>query len=75
MPKITKRHVRKPYQAVSLSGEEIDLRRWCIEQAIRWPVESGSIGYASSGISKPAVEADVIGRATKLLNWVNGAKS
>lgn len=54
------------------ANDSIELRRWCIEQAARWPTESPSYpGIASGGgMYKPSVEADLIGRAKKLLEWV-----
>lgn len=48
---------------------ETELRRWCIEMAVRWPVHGGSGGFAS-GSYITAVDADVLGRAKKLLDWV-----
>lgn len=53
--------------------DAIELRRWCIEQATRWPVEpayshpgiaSGGGGYA------PRIEVDIVARAEKLFVWV-----
>lgn len=52
------------------------LRQWCVEQAIRWPqvLQNPSPGlgqqyqvYSAGGY----VDADVIGRAEKLLAWVS----
>ncbi len=48
---------------------EAELRRWCIEQAIRWPMY-GPYGAVSGGGFGGKVEADVIGRAERLLKWV-----
>ncbi len=48
---------------------ETELRRWCVEMAIRWPVHGGNSGFAG-GSYIPTVDADVLGRAKKLLDWV-----
>lgn len=55
-------------------SDEIELRRWCIEIAARWPVHNDS-GYSNMGGSKPPVhqDEDVIGRANKVLAWVTTA--
>jgi hypothetical protein len=51
--------------------DEVDLRRWCIEQAVRWPVEPARYpGIASAGGYAPPTEHDVIGRAKKIHEWV-----
>lgn len=50
------------------SKESIELRRWCIEMAVKWPVLShGGYGQMAGG---RAEDQDVIGRATKILDWV-----
>jgi hypothetical protein len=48
--------------------DSTELRRWCIENAIRWPVDGGY----GQGLSQhmPRSDVDVIGRAKKLLDWV-----
>lgn len=60
-----------------------DLRKWCIEQAIKWPVNyyNGNAmglaaGYAQTvaytgGSGSGYIDQDVIGRAEKLLAWVS----
>lgn len=48
---------------------ETELRRWCVEMAVRWPVQGGNGGFAS-GAYIPTMDADVLGRAKKLLDWV-----
>lgn len=50
-----------------------ELRKWCIEEAMRWPTHTAS--YSSGmGISGPSVttDADVIGRAQKIESWILG---
>lgn len=76
MSKITKRPSRKPYQAAPLTGEDIDLRRWCVEQALKWPTEHYSPAgvYSGGGGLGPRQDVDIIGRATKIMNWVSGSK-
>jgi len=64
---------RKSKVAPILNREEIELRRWCIEQAIRWPTVGGSPGYAAiqgGGAFSPPQEANIIDRAERLLRWV-----
>lgn len=54
----------------------IELRQWCIEHAMRWPVMqtqtySQAGGYLGGGGSTTTYsDADVIGRANKLLDWL-----
>jgi hypothetical protein len=58
-------------------GTEAELRRWCIEQAIRWPTH-GPYGSPQGAAANPwvsamnngPVESDVIGRAERLRKWV-----
>lgn len=52
-------------------SSELELRRWCIEQAVKWPFEPGSsFASATIGVCGSYKEADVIGRAERLLSWV-----
>jgi hypothetical protein len=62
---------------------DVELRRWCIEQAIRWPevgaggyhgIASGGGGYhgIASGGGGYRTEANIIDRASRLLTWVRG---
>lgn len=69
MAKATK--ATKPFR---LADGEVELRRWCIEQAIRWPEHNPPYGAAigSVGGGYRPIEADIISRANRLLNWVNG---
>lgn len=61
------------------SANEVELRRWCIEMATKWPqttVHRSSPGGPYGGMggnysTSEVVEADVIGRADRLLAWVN----
>lgn len=69
-------------KAVLLSPKDIELNRWCIEMAMRWPVVrvEQSYGTALDGtqiylqnIPARDVDADVIGRAGKIAAWVKQA--
>lgn len=61
------------------SLDQIELRRWCIQMAMSWPVVStsytysGAVGFPQLPKEATARDADVIGRADKLLNWVNSS--
>ena len=50
--------------------ETIELKRWCIGEAIRWPNERdyGAANYG--GFPRPVSEPDIISRAEKILKWV-----
>lgn len=54
--------------------EELALRRWCIEQAIRWPLVGSPYQGAQAGVygiqPLPQSEANIIDRANRLLAWV-----
>lgn len=58
------------------TAKELELNRWCIEQAMRWPVHSfggyGAVGGAGNYPPMPRQEtdADIIGRANKLMAWI-----
>lgn len=53
-----------------------DLNRWCIEMAIRWPTitsyggNAHGVYSAGGGLGSQQVDADVIGRANKIMAWV-----
>ena len=51
-------------------SDQIELRKWCIEQALRWPVfyEGGGVGYPQPSAHE---DADVIGRAEEIFKWVS----
>jgi len=67
MPKLAR---AKPVK--KLFDSEVDLRRWCIENAIRWPTENyGAAVYSQGGGVRHDV--DVIARAEKILKWVKTA--
>lgn len=57
------------------STHEVELRRWCVEQAMRWPVYGP--GYAQgAGIGQAVYsqnlnEANIMDRANRLWTWVN----
>jgi len=66
--------------AAKLSPNQIELNRWCIEMAVRWPVHhdaglSAGYGGAYPSQGRPTIhqDEDVIGRATKILSWVTSA--
>ena len=54
-----------------------DLNRWCIEMAMRWPIVSeygGNHGvYSAGGGMRVDRDADIIGRASKIMAWVKEA--
>lgn len=49
--------------------DKTELRKWCIEQAIRWPTEGG-YNQVMSGGGGYKTEVDLIARARKILDWV-----
>lgn len=49
---------------------QLELRRWCIEQASRWPTETRGSHGGSFGGGYSTVDSDLIGRAEKILAWV-----
>lgn len=55
------------------TAKDIELNRWCIEQAMRWPIVSGG-GYGQGGahshMPRTDSDADVIGRASKIMAWI-----
>lgn len=65
------------------TAKEIELNRWCIELAMRWPVVHMPPMYGNQAVGMqqvygqalPArdVDADVIGRANKIMAWVKAA--
>lgn len=63
------------------ASEERELRRWAVEQAVKWPqvlissAGSGSGAVWTSGPGTSYVDADVIGRAEKLVTYVLDKKS
>jgi len=67
---------RKP----KAKGTYIDreLRQWCIDMAMRWPTVTenyyggGMMGGGAGGQASRTTDADVIGRATKIENWLLG---
>jgi|GEM_PF-6923926 len=60
---------------------EQDLNRWCIEMAIRWPTVTsyghpqGGVYSAGGGLPSQQIDADVIGRANKIMAWVKAPQS
>jgi len=69
-------------KAAIATPKQIELHRWCIEMAMRWPVirieprYGNGLGQAGGYLpNTPGGEfdADVIGRAQKILNWITAA--
>jgi len=61
----------------TVSPKDAELRRWCIEMAMRWPTTRiGSLAGHFVGAAhippqpEREVDADVIGRADRLLSWL-----
>lgn len=65
----------KKVQTKRTTTHEAELRRWCIEQAIRWPMHGGYGGGAVGAVGGyvPAAEANIIDRAERLMKWVTKA--
>lgn len=71
-------------KAKSASVKEVELNRWCVEMAMRWPIvhAPATYGNANAGMQQmyqqgqPArdVDADVIGRANKIAEWVKQSR-
>lgn len=57
-------------------SDEIELRRWCIDQARSWPMYSPYQG-AYGQLNQPfrTEETDVIGRAEKIFKWVTAVRA
>jgi hypothetical protein len=80
------RLMKKPIKAKTATAKNQDLNRWCIELAMRWPVIHvpasygghavaglpGGIGYQQN-IPARDVDADVIGRANRIMEWVKAS--
>lgn len=50
---------------------DVELNRWCIEQAMRWPMISiGNYGGAQSLMPRTEQEADILNRALRIRAWV-----
>lgn len=64
------------------TAKDIELNRWCIEMAMKWPVHSssgysypGGLGGAGTGmgyVPPGHKDEDVLGRAKSIRDWVNG---
>ena len=56
-----------------------DLNRWCIEMAIKWPLITTynspmqGVYSAGGGLGHQQTDADIIGRANKIMAWVKEA--
>jgi hypothetical protein len=63
--------------AKPMTKAEQAIRQWAIEQAVKWPQVATNADGLNSGMnySGPAyTDADVLGRAEKLLRFVSGVK-
>jgi hypothetical protein len=63
--------VTKPNPRIEVL-KRTDLRKWCIEQAIRWPTTNGNYGVMSQG-GGTRTEADLIGNAKKIETYITGS--
>lgn len=63
---------------IKINKIELELRKWCIEQAIRWPWSAPqryNQGMASVGGGYkdfPSSEPNTIARAQQIYKWING---
>lgn len=63
------------------TSRDVELNRWCIEMAMRWPVVRVAEPYgggALGAVYQPTrgahdADADVIGRAARIMAWVKEA--
>lgn len=56
--------------------KDVELRRWCVEMAMRWPVFEDRLGGAygaavQGGMTVNRSDANIIARAEKILEWVS----
>lgn len=70
MTKLTKKS-----QSRSLDPQTtLDLRRWCIEEAIRWPMiqspYGGTFSQAAIYNNLGPSEANILDRAKRIFDWV-----
>jgi hypothetical protein len=61
--------MKKPIARVQPSS--LELRQWCIEQALRWPWNPGSYGSMGQypAPDRPSSEPDILSRAERILAW------
>ena len=77
---MAKKYRRAVKTARSDPRDSIELRRWCIEQALCWPHEAavaapaGQTPWSMGGPSTLRGNADIIGKATAILEWVKQAQ-
>jgi hypothetical protein len=67
--------VRKPRinRITAIAETDYELRRWCVELALRWPtITEYGTGGAVGG--SRTIDADVIGRAEKIRQYVIAEK-
>lgn len=55
---------------------DIDLRRWCVSEAMRWPSPPYSASYANQlgGVPMPTPQRNPIQDAEAIYNWVKPTK-
>lgn len=51
------------------TNKEIEFKRWCIEQALKWPNGTNYTNQVAGGIGNYQ-QVDVINRADQIYNWV-----
>lgn len=69
----------KTTKSKSASPRDQELNRWCIEIATRWPTlttygNGGGVYGGGGAMGSQQVDADLLGRATKILNWIKTAQ-
>lgn len=63
-------------KAKTATIKDIELNRWCVEMAMKWPTHihggfgGGGGGMSHSYVPQTITEADVIARAGKIMAWV-----
>lgn len=74
MKKPTRKTGKHP--ALAAPYGETELRKWCVEQATRWPTVYQGGGYAGAAGAYPPmqpaqhVDVNLLARAGKILDWV-----
>lgn len=77
--------MKKPIQkqtTIVKHADDVELRRWCIEKAMHWPIttvhhHAGAMGQYVGQLQQGHTsqqDQDVIARAEKLLQWVTKAQ-
>ncbi|WP_315731723.1 MULTISPECIES: hypothetical protein [unclassified Bradyrhizobium] len=65
----------KAVKTAAATPKQVELNRWCIEMAMRWPVvttygPTNGVYSAGGGLPHHQADADVIGRANKIMAWI-----